>query len=60
MKWEYMTVMFETGFWVAGLKDGSAFNDELNKLGEQGWELVSVFQAHGSLYVTAVLKRQTR
>jgi hypothetical protein len=65
MKWEYMTVMFATtGFWVGGNLDGNAFNAELNKLGEQGWELVSVFHTNMSQGLTrdvfAVLKRQTQ
>jgi Domain of unknown function (DUF4177) len=62
LKWEYMTVMFAaTGFWLGGKLDGNAFNDELNKLGEQGWELVSVFDTNTSNGQTrdvfAVLKR---
>jgi hypothetical protein len=65
MKWEYMTVMFMAkGFWLGGKLDGNAFNEELNKLGEQGWELVSVFDtnmAQGQTRdVIAVLKRQTQ
>jgi hypothetical protein len=65
MKWEYMTVMFAaTGFWLGGILDGKAFNDELNKLGEQGWELVSVFDtnmADGKTRdVVAVLKRRSQ
>jgi len=62
MKWEYMTVMFKAkGFWLGGKLDGDAFNEELNKLGEQGWELVSIVgtnMAYGTTRdVVAVFKR---
>ena len=65
MKWEYMTVMFKAaGFLTGGQLDGNAFNDELNKLGGQGWELVSVFHANVSHtfgdVVLAVFKRPTQ
>lgn len=62
MKWEYRTVMFDVSGWFLGGKlDGHDFNDRLNLLGEEGWELVSVFDtnvAHGGTRnVVAVLKR---
>jgi Domain of unknown function (DUF4177) len=62
MKWEYLTVMFKaTGFWRGGKLDGDAFNSKLNELGEQGWELVSVFDTNMSegetRDVVAVFKR---
>jgi hypothetical protein len=62
MRWEYLTVMFAaTGFWLGGKLDGKAFNDELNKLGQEGWELVSVFDTNmepgKTRDVIAVLKR---
>ncbi len=65
MKWEYMTVVFETSAWFLGGKlDGEKFNDRLNKLGEEGWELVSVFDTDylkgGTRDVIAVLKRPMR
>jgi hypothetical protein len=44
--------------------DGEAFNNKLNELGGQGWELVSVFDTnmgHGTTRdVVAVFKRPSR
>jgi hypothetical protein len=62
MKWEYTTVIFESaGLLVSNKLDGEKFNNRLNKLGEEGWELVSVFDVDvtgGSTQeVVAVLKR---
>ncbi len=62
MKWEYSTVMFEASRWFLGGKiDGQKFNDRLNQFGEEGWELVSVFDTNfnegGTRDVVAVLKR---
>jgi hypothetical protein len=62
MKWEYATVMFEASGWFLGGKlDGEKFNGRLNQLGEEGWELVSVFdtnvQGGRSRDIVAVLKR---
>lgn len=62
MKWEYRTVVFEvSGWFIGGKLDGQAFNNRLNQLGEQGWELVSVFDTNftqgGTRDVIAVLKR---
>jgi hypothetical protein len=64
MKWEYMTVMFRTaGFWRGGgVLDGDAFNAKLNELGQQRWELVSVFDTNKhdgeTRDVVAVFKRE--
>ena len=62
MKWEYSTVMFEASRWFLGGKlDGQQFNHRLNRLGEEGWELVNVFDTNctqgGTRDVVAVLKR---
>lgn len=62
MKWEYTTVMFEaSGWFVGGALDGEKFNNRLNQLGEEGWELVSVFDTNAqggrSRDIVAVLKR---
>jgi hypothetical protein len=51
-----MTVSFVSKGLLATF-DGNAFNEELNKLGEQGWELVSTFHYVGTREVIAVLKR---
>ncbi len=54
-KWEYQTLTFEAvGFWSGGGKlDTQMLNDQLNELGAQGWELVSIFD-------TTKLEGQTR
>ncbi|MPN42032.1 hypothetical protein SDC9_189588 [bioreactor metagenome] len=54
--------MLEASRWFLGGKiDGNLFNDHLNKLGEEGWELISTFDtnfAHGGTRdVVAVFKR---
>ncbi|HYG36423.1 MAG TPA: DUF4177 domain-containing protein, partial [Clostridia bacterium] len=47
MKWEYRTVMFEASRWfLGGQIDGQKFNDRLNELGEEGWELVNAFDTN--------------
>ncbi len=53
--WEYKTLTFEAaGFWSGGGKlDASMLTDQLNELGSQGWELVSIFD-------TTKLEGQTR
>lgn len=40
--WEYKTIEFNTkGFWIGGKVDLKHMNDELDKAGSEGWELVS-------------------
>jgi hypothetical protein len=62
-RWEYMTVVLRAGGFFAGggQIDPQALTDRLNVLGEDGWELVSVFdtnRASGETrVVVAVLKR---
>ena len=62
MKWEYKTIKTDTeGFLVGGKFDQDSFEQVLNGLGEQGWELVSVFDTNmeggKSRHVIAILKR---
>jgi hypothetical protein len=62
MKWEYMTLVFAaTGVFLGGKLNGKQLTDRLNELGEQGWELVSIFDtnmADGQTRdVFAILKR---
>ncbi len=61
-KWEYQTVQFETKGVMGGIVDLNAFQDELNALGSEGWELVACFDTNMSYgqsrYVIAVLKRK--
>jgi hypothetical protein len=61
-KWEYITHKFETKGALGGILDTENFTYELNRLGDQGWELVSCVttaQSYGSSReVIAVLKRR--
>ncbi len=61
-KWEYTTVKFELKGFSGGILKVEDFDYELNKLGEQGWELVSCFSnnaAQGySRDAIAVFKRR--
>jgi Domain of unknown function (DUF4177) len=61
-RWQYKVVKFETTGWLGGKIDETEMNQALDRLGIEGWELVSCFdtnQSHGaSLFVVCVLKRQ--
>lgn len=65
MGWEYQTIQFDfTGeafFTQGGLFNSQSFNRELNRLGWDGWELVSTFDTNrregGTRFVVAVFKR---
>ncbi|MGG1661446.1 DUF4177 domain-containing protein [Brevibacillus sp. NRS-1366] len=61
-KWEYRTIKFQTGGFFGGKLDTNEFEAMLNKMGEQGWELISCFdtsQSQGaSRDVVTVLKRR--
>ena len=65
MGWEYKTIQldFQAGRFLSqgGLFDSVTFTTELNRLGWDGWELVSTFDTNtvqgGTRYVIAVLKR---
>jgi hypothetical protein len=60
-RWEYLTFVLETGFFSNGRMDAEKFQEKLDELGREGWELVSVFDTnahHGATaQVVAVLKR---
>ncbi len=66
MGWEYQTLQFdfdsEAFISQGGLFNSQKFTRELNRLGWDGWELVSIFDTNqvrgGTKYVVAVLKRQ--
>ena len=42
IRWEYNTVVLETGFFSSGRMDAEKFQGKLDELGRAGWELVSV------------------
>jgi hypothetical protein len=62
MKWEYMTLMLPaSGLILGGKIDAQKFTDRLNQLGNERWELVSIFDTSmldgKTRDVFAVLKR---
>ncbi len=62
MQWEYITLVFGAkGFLMGGKLDAELLNRRLNELGQEGWELVSVFDTNmfegGTRDVYAILKR---
>ncbi len=61
-KWEYMTLMLPAqGLILGGKIDAQKLTDRLNQLGNEGWELVSVFDTNmlegKTRDVLALLKR---
>ncbi len=42
-KWEYKTLKVIIKGIMGGVFDTQEFNDKLNSLGQEGWELVSAF-----------------
>lgn len=61
-RWEYKTIKIKLKGFVGGILETEEFNYELNKLGDQGWELVSCFSTNGgqgySREAIAVFKRR--
>lgn len=61
-KWEYVSIKVETKGFIGGILEIEDFDYQLNKLGEDGWELVSCFSTNAgqgtSREVIAVFKRK--
>jgi len=61
MRWEYKTLSFKKRSFLSGAIDAESLNQQLDALGRDGWELVSVcpnsFMGAPS-GIVAVLKRQ--
>ena len=61
MKWEYKTVKIDAKGFAGGKFDQDKFEQLMNDVGRQEWELVNVFdtnQAYGSSrYIVATFKR---
>lgn len=61
-KWEYTSLLLPSSGWlVSGNVDVQKLTDHLNRLGEEGWELVNTldtnFRDGGTRDVIAILKR---
>ncbi len=60
-RWEYSTIKVLTKGFSGGILEIQSFDTELNKMGSEGWELVSCFdtnQSYGQTReVIAVFKR---
>lgn len=63
-KWEYKSIKVEPKGMMGGILEIENFDYELNKLGEQGWELVSCFSTNAgqgySREAIAVFKRSKK
>lgn len=61
-RWEYKTLKFELKGFAGGILDIEDFDYNLNKLGNEGWELVSCFTSNAtngySRDAIAVFKRR--
>ena len=61
MKWEYKTIKTDAKGCLGGKLDKDVFEELLNGLGQQGWELVNAFASNhlygASRYIFGVLKR---
>lgn len=42
-KWEYKTMKVQTKGFTGGILEIESFDEQLNRLGQEGWELVSTF-----------------
>ncbi|WP_341479397.1 DUF4177 domain-containing protein [Clostridium gasigenes] len=61
-KWEYVSIKVETKGFQGGILEIEDFDSEINKLGEEGWELVSCFSTNKgygeSREIISVFKRR--
>jgi len=61
MKWEYKTIKVDTKGFTGGKFDQNSFEQLLNGLGQQGWELTNSFVTNqdfgSSRHIVAILKR---
>lgn len=61
-KWEYTVFKVETKGMLGGILDAARLEEELNRFGEKGWELVSSFatsKGYGeSREVISIFKRK--
>ena len=63
-QWEYKSVKINTHGWMGGILDTEKFDEMLNALGRDGWELVVAFDTNlnegASREVVATFKRERR
>lgn len=63
-KFEYRTFIYDTEGWMGGKVDNRDFEMELNKLGLDGWELVSSVSTNHSYgqtrSIVSIFKRKIR
>ena len=61
MKWQYRTVKLGTKGFFGGILDEQKFEEYMNRLGQEGWELVTTFDTNRSGGITgdvvAIFKR---
>lgn len=61
-RWEYRTLKFKLKGFSGGILETKDFNNELNMLGDKGWELVSSFTTNAangySRDAVAIFKRR--
>lgn len=61
-KWEYKTVKIETKGFLGGIVDTNVLDALLNQYGQQGWNLMSVFDTNSyqgaSREIVVVFKRE--
>lgn len=60
-KWEYKSVSIATEGWMGGILKTEEFDQMLNQMGQEGWELVTIFDTNlsngATRYVIATFKR---
>ena len=62
-KWEYKTVKLDTTTWIgSGNIEETQLDDQMNRLGNEGWELVSALDTNAtggiSKYIVTIFKRK--
>lgn len=57
MRWEYKTLHFTKRSFFSGAINTESLELQLNDLGREGWELVSLAQVNHMQGIIAVLKR---